>query len=205
MLQGVLEQGLHEAKQGSTDQQRFADLLHEVQRLKVIIRKLLLLAQVDSGTLKIKRQPADLCLLLKEMYDDAKIIRPELDINLNLPNKPVFKKVDRPLLIQAIQNLMANALKYTVEGGHLSISLDQEGEDIHIRVANTAEALSPEDAEHLFERFFRVDPARTSSGNVGLGLSLAREIMRAHHGTLDLTKNGNPTVEFTASFLSRRV
>lgn len=203
ILQGVLEQGLHEAENGSSNQQRFADLLHEVQRLKVIIRKLLLLAQVDSGTLKIKREPTDLCELLREMYDDAKIIRPELTIQLSVPDSPVFKKVDRPLLIQAIQNLMANALKYTLEGGSLSISLEQTKDEIHIRVANTAHEISPADAEHLFERFFRIDAARTSSGNVGLGLSLAREIMRAHHGTLELTKNGNPTVEFTASFLSR--
>lgn len=196
ILQGQIAKSIQNAPQGSELQQTGAMLLEEVQRLKAIVRKLLLLAKADSGKLPLQLQPLNLADALAEMVDDSQAISPTIDFALHV-EQPCTIQADPPLLAQAVQNLLDNAVKYNRADGRVEVHL--EGKDGHavIRVGNTGHSIPAEKAQKVFERFFRLDPAhsRTIDGT-GLGLSLAREIALAHGGDLKLIGSSDDWTEF---------
>jgi signal transduction histidine kinase len=101
------------------------------------------------------------------------------------------------LLEQAIQNLATNAIRYSDRESKITFSLDVNGEQVSIRVENSGTPISESDQDRIFERFYRVDAARSSRKyGVGLGLSLSREIVRAHGGELFLEKSDSTQTVF---------
>lgn len=109
---------------------------------------------------------------------------------------------DPDLLRQALQNLASNAIKHNREHGTVAIRLAVEGAKAVFTMSNTIDPGVRIDPERLFERFYRGDKARTrgADGGVGLGLSLAREIARAHHGDVVLGELRNDAVSFVLTF-----
>ena len=185
-LQAELEQALQTPAAELPPQQVYGSLLEEIHRLKSIIQKLLLLALADAGRLQLKLLPTDLSAMLANVIEDCQAQAPALTIEPVVPAN-IRVNADAELLEQALQNLASNALKYNREGGAVRFALTAERDRVLVRVANTGPQIPAADRELIFERFHRADPAR--SGNVegvGLGLSLAREIVRAHHGDLVL-------------------
>ncbi|MBI2433595.1 MAG: HAMP domain-containing protein [Candidatus Hydrogenedentes bacterium] len=194
ILQGELEQ----AVQHGTPEQRatLGKLIEEVQRLKAIVQKLLLLALADAGRLTVHREPAPLSEMIEEMVEDARILAPKLHIDHRIQPE-VQVMADKDLLRQAIQNVVTNALKYTPENGGVRVLLAQKNGRVRCTVQNTGD-IPAEDRPHVFERFYRVDKARTREAEgTGLGLSLAREIARAHGGDLRLDDTPPGHVSFT--------
>lgn len=181
ILQGRLEQGVQESENGSAQQRVFADLLDEVQRLKSITRKLLLLARADAGSLPLARETVDLSAAVSNACDDIRTLAPEITLKPDI-QPGVYVHADADLLRQAIQNLASNAVKFNVPNGSIEIRLTAADAAV-LDVANTSIALRDEDREKLFERFFRAEAShhRGVDGS-GLGLSLSREIARAHGG-----------------------
>ena len=99
---------------------------------------------------------------------------------------------DADLVEQALQNLVMNAVKHNLPGGSVEVTLARDGEDALVRVTNTGPEIASADRERIFDRFYRADSARSRhAGGVGLGLSLAREIARAHGGDLVLEESGD--------------
>ena len=188
ILQGQLNQLLQEAPPGSPLQQDLGRLLEEVQRLSVIIRKLLLLSLADAGQIKLNRAPVVLDTLLESIIDDVGILGPDLEVAQALaPDITVL--ADEALLQQAIQNLVNNAVKYNVPGGKIRFELSRQGNAVRFRIANTSTGIPEEDRKRVFHRFYRADPAHSRDvDGLGLGLSLAREIVRAHGGRLWLAE-----------------
>jgi heavy metal sensor kinase len=186
ILQGQLNQALHSAPAGSEEQRTYADLLEEVQRLKGIVRKLLLLAQSDAGQLRLALERVDLTAEIEALCEDAPLLAPGLAIQTDLAPQ-VTVMADPDLLRQVVQNLFSNATKYNRAGGALECRLRQEGPTVVFTLANTTESGVGLDRERLFDRFYRGDPSRNRKvDGSGLGLSLAREISRAHGGELSL-------------------
>jgi signal transduction histidine kinase len=184
ILQGELDNAIQSADAGSLEQQRYCMLLEELSNLKTVVQKLLLLAHADEGRLKLNLVPVDLVQLLRTAMEDFEIIAPDLKIESQLPKRLVLP-ADAALLGQAIRNMTSNAAKYTEAGGHVRFSLDVVDGVAQCILGNSAEPISETDCDQLFERFYRVEKSRTTAGS-GLGLSLAREIARAHHGDLQL-------------------
>ncbi|MEI7899098.1 MAG: ATP-binding protein [bacterium] len=184
ILQGQLHQALHSAPAGSDEQRTYADLLEEVQRLKSIVRKLLLLAQSDAGRLRLSLERVDLTAEIEALCEDAPLLAPGLTLHLELtPHVGVM--ADSDLIRQAVQNVFSNAIKYNCEGGRIECRLWQEGAMVIFTLANTTDRASGVDRERLFDRFYRGEPSRNRNvDGSGLGLSLAREICRAHGGEL---------------------
>lgn len=180
ILQGNLENALQKAADGSDDQKTYKELLDEVQRLKSIIRKLLLLAQADSGQMVLSREPVNLTQRIEALCDDIQLLAPELEVQADLqPNITV--SADPDLLNQVIQNLTGNAVKFSRGESPIRLSLKTENGRAVFRISNRGEAIPDADREKIFERFYRATRATEGSG---LGLSLAREIARAHGGDL---------------------
>lgn len=185
LLQVELEQALASAPAGSTHQQVYSSLLEDVQRLKAIVQKLLLLSLADSGKLELHCVQVDLSALLGNVIEDTTALALHLTIEHTIPSG-VMVAADSVLLEQALQNLAANALKYNRDGGLVRFALKIEGNLAVVTIGNTGPGISVEDRPHIFERFYRGDRARNreSPTSVGLGLSLSREIIRAHGGEL---------------------
>jgi len=184
VLQGELEEAVQCAVPGSDEQQRYSGLLEETQRLKAIVQKLLLLARADAGQLTLQQDTVDLTALVESALEDVKAIAPQLLVEQQIASG-VHVKADADLLAQVIRNMTSNAVKYNVENGWVVFVLRTCGRVAHFTLSNTGMPIPPEDQERLFDRFYRVDKSRSRRvGGVGLGLSIAREIARAHHGDL---------------------
>ncbi len=196
ILQGQLEESLRAASDGSEQQRLCADLLEEVQRLKNIVRKLLLLSLADAGELKLHREPVDLGALVENAAEDARILAPKLQIETSVA--PGVKiSADPDLIEQVLQNLVSNAIKYNRDGGFVRIELEQKPKSVRLAVTNSGAVIPARDFNRVFERFYRGDPSRSKTvEGVGLGLSLAREIARAHGSDLVLERSDESGTTF---------
>jgi signal transduction histidine kinase len=195
ILQGELDNAIQTSENGSTEQQRYSMLLDELRNLKAVVQKLLLLAHADEGRLKLNRQTIDLSELIRDAAEDLEMMAPELNLETHIPDD-ISASVDPALLTHALRNMTSNAAKYTDPKKQAFFSLEQDKNAIHFTLANTAPPIPDEDRPLLFERFHRVEKSRTTSGS-GLGLSLAREIARAHGGDLILNPHAADRVSFT--------
>jgi two-component system heavy metal sensor histidine kinase CusS len=192
ILQGELERSLRQVEPGSEVQQRLSSLLDEVRRLSSIMRKLLLLSLADAGQMSLYRVKVNLSELLFEMLEDIELLAPHLTVQSDIASGLTVQG-DRDLLKQVLQNLLSNAIKYNLEKGWIQIRAGQSQTAIQVTIANASKGIPVQDRDRIFDRFHRGDPARTRKvEGIGLGLSLAREIVRAHHGdlTLDASQTG---------------
>ncbi len=197
ILQGELDQAVQGAGPGSADQQRFSGLLEEVQRMKAIVQKLLLLSQADAGELTLSLVPVDLSRELAAAAEDLEIIAPSLEVRRDLP-PGIEVNADPDLLRQVVSNLFSNAVKYNREGGQIELRLERDGAHARFFISNSGAFIPAADQELIFHRFHRVDPARSKTvEGTGLGLSLAREIARAHGGDLVLSDSDEDQSTFT--------
>jgi two-component system, OmpR family, heavy metal sensor histidine kinase CusS len=186
ILQGQLEREIQQAKSGSRLQQNLGQMLGEVSRLDNILRKLLLLSLADAGRMHLTFSKVNLSPLFNEMIEDIDLLAPELKVDVNVePNLQI--EADSDLLRQVLQNLVTNAVKYNLPGGWIRIEAKSGQNQVVITVTNQSQDLAEEVRDRLFERFYRADLAHTrQTQGVGLGLSLAREIVRSHQGELRL-------------------
>ena len=186
ILQGELEQALQEEPAGSESQQRYGTLLEEVQRLVAITRKLLLLSQADSGRMRLGLETFNISSALEVMCEDIAILAPNLSVQKEI-EPDVHVMADSDFMNQALHNLVTNALKYNRKDGWIKLELRADGETVKFVISNTGDEIPSVDHERIFERFYRVDQSRGRRvDGVGLGLSLAREIVLAHKGELVL-------------------
>lgn len=200
ILQGELEQALQSAESGSEQQLLFGRLIEEITRLRAITDKLLMLAQADAGKLPVQREELNLSTLTLEFAEDVSVLAPELHLKLDV-TPDILINADPHLIGQVIQNLTTNAVKYNREGGMVGIALSRDRDQVVLRVSNTGTGIpGPEEAK-VFDRFYRIESSRSRElGGVGLGLSLAREIVRAHGGDLTLERSDANKTVFRASF-----
>jgi len=191
IMQGELENALQAATRGSAEQQLFSNLLEETQRLKSITHSLLLLAQADAGQLKLALEPVDLSAELEAMIEDARVLAADLRLTFDTQIQPGLRvPADRALLHTALLNLITNAIKYNEPDGKIEISLELSDGGICFRICNTGPGIPAEDHLKVFDRFYRVrSAAQPQADGSGLGLSLAREIVRAHGGELSLEES----------------
>ena len=195
ILQGQMEQAIQNAA-SEPDQQMYAGLLEEVQRLKTIVRKLLLLAKADTGQLTLKRGRVDLSNAIEDLLHDADVLAPGLNIDRQL-TAGIMVKADPDLLRQVLQNLLSNAIKYNRPGGLIKLTLGQQADRILFTIGNTTPPSLTLDEKRLFTRFYRGDGSRGRQiDGVGLGLNLSREIVQAHQGTLVLKESSEGWVSF---------
>ena len=196
-MQGELERTLQQAEPGSEVQQGLSNLLDEVRRLSGIVRKLLLLSLADAGQMNLHRVEVDLSGLLIEMLEDMELLAPHLETQTEIA-EGLCVQGDRDLLIQVLQNLISNAIKYNLPKGWIRIEAHRQGATVSITISNCSKEIPVSDRNRIFDRFHRGDPARTRQvEGIGLGLSLAREIARAHAGDLTLVPTLSGQTAFT--------
>ncbi|RKF19970.1 HAMP domain-containing protein [Alginatibacterium sediminis] len=190
VLRGKLEQAVTHADPSQLD---LNAILDEVGHLSAITRKLLLLSQADSGSMALHLEPLNITELLDVMTADFELFSEDLVIRCSI-QRDLIAKADSVLFRQLLNNLLVNAVRYSVHERGINIQAKQNGSVIEIQISNYCLPLSVDHRRQLFDRFYRGDPAHTQgiSGS-GLGLSLSREIARAHGGDLIL-ESSNPDV-----------
>jgi two-component system, OmpR family, heavy metal sensor histidine kinase CusS len=193
VMQGELENALQSAPPGSPAQQVYANLLEETQRLKSITHSLLLLAQADAGQMPLALTRMNLSDALTDLREDIDALAAGARLSVTFDVTPdLWVRADWNVLRQAILNLLHNGLRYNAPDGRIGVTLASRKGQVELEIWNDGPGIPLADQPRLFDRFFRTDTARERGTNgVGLGLSLAREIVRAHEGAL-LLKESRP-------------
>jgi two-component system sensor histidine kinase BaeS len=120
-----------------------------------------------------------------------------LDVQL-APNLPLID-VDRERIAQVLANLVSNALRYTPEGGVITLSAQASGDCVLLRVSDTGPGIEPQHLPFVFKRFYRADDARPANGESGLGLAIAKSLVEAHGGTIQVESAVGQGATFTVA------
>ncbi len=174
-------------RMGEVDEDSLQIIQEEAERMTRLVGDLLLLARADAGSLPLERKKIELDGLFFEMYRQVSLIGKNVTVQMKeIDQVCVMGDPDR--LKQLMWNLIGNAIKYTPAGGQITLSLSQKDGWACIEVADTGVGIPPQDLPYIFERFYRVDKARTrhQQGGSGLGLSIARWIAQAHGGRISV-------------------
>ena len=170
-------------------------ILNESDRMTHIVQDLLTLSRFDSGRSELKLTQFSFDRALRDLYHAVLLEaqRHQHEIILDIPDGLPEIRADRERILQVMMNVVSNAIKYTPDGGRIAISAGQAGSRVWMEVEDNGIGIPPEDRERIFERFYRVDKARSrQSGGTGLGLSIATEIMNRHEGSLSLVERDGP-------------
>ncbi len=160
---------------------------NESAHMKHLVEQLLFLARGDAGRTVINRENVDLCEMMQSVYEESLMIDEQHIYRYSFPEEHVFTMADEGMLKQAVRILVDNAAKYTNEKDEILLGVGiLPGNDIYIQVQDTGMGMSEKDVEHMFERFYRSDEAR-SIGGTGLGLSIAKWIIDKHGGHFEIT------------------
>lgn len=163
----------------------------ESQRMIRIVNDLLMLAQADVGQLPLHKDKIALDGLIKRIYQQGiELAKARIEVELG-PVDAIQARVDHVRITQLLMILMSNAVAYTTQG-KVTLSLYQDGNEAEIIVADTGIGIPKEHLAHIFDRFYRVDKARSrDAGGTGLGLSIAKWIVEAHGGTMTVDSEVN--------------
>ena len=158
----------------------------ESQHMQKLVEQLLFLARGDSGRNKLTFESVDLSALMQEVYDEYRMIDPKHRWRLQA-GEDIIAFGDMAMLKQTARILVDNAIKYTKEDETITLRTRKSGSVPCFEVQDNGEGISAEDLPHIFERFYRADPARTrQTGGTGLGLSIAKWIVDKHEGYFDM-------------------
>ena len=172
-----------------TEEEFLRVIINECDRMTKIVSDLLVLSRLDSGTGKLTQEWFSIEKAVRDVYAAIALEARKHGhvLNLEIEWKMPMIKGDRARIEQVLMNIISNALKYTPDGGAIDIYVNRSSNEISIRVEDTGIGIPREDLGRVFDRFYRVDKARTrESGGTGLGLSIAKEIVTMHGGAIEI-------------------
>lgn len=209
ILKGEIEVALASAKGAGEIRGTLTSCLEEVDRLNAVIEDLLLMARMEGNALSIPPAPVDLAEVLQDAAPALNELAARAGNRLTIAvAAPVHVEGYDTLLFRLVFNLAENAIKYTPAGGAIDVALERQGGLAVLQVKDTGPGIAAEEQEHIFDRFYRGDPAREGNGT-GLGLALVRSIAQLHHGQVLLSSAVGQgscfrvTLPLTGSFPSR--
>jgi two-component system, OmpR family, sensor kinase len=172
----------------------------ESERMSVLVEDLLLLARLDEGR-PLTRDVVELDDVVGEAVETAGTVEPDRPFELD--SKPVSVLGDRERLRQIVDNLLANVRSHTPAGAPVRVRVGPENGQAVIEVEDSGPGMSDEEADRVFERFYRADQSRSrSSGGVGLGLSIVAAVAEAHGGTVSAHSNGEGGATFRIELIA---
>ncbi len=162
----------------------------ETERLEALVDDLFALSRAQAGAIEMRLEAVDVAELVEEI---AALMRPlaqregRIALSAEVLHRPLYARADRTRLQQILANLIRNAVRHTPDGGIIVLSVSREAEWILVSVADTGEGISTEQLPHIFERFYRADPARSrATGGAGLGLAIVREFVELMGGRVEV-------------------
>lgn len=169
--------------------------LEEYERMAAMIGDMLFLAQTDHGLARIARDPVDLGVEVRGLFEYFDAWAEERGVSLALEGEAPPVRGDRSMLRRALSNLLSNAIRHTPRGQTVTVRLRQVGSGAEVAVENPGAGIAPEHLPRLFERFYRVDPSRRREGDgAGLGLAIVESIAQAHEGAVSVASRDGLTI-----------
>ena len=157
----------------------------QAQRLNRLIEEILNISRIESGLIKVHKEQLSVAMLIKEAASMIESYAKEKDIHVNTQAPIIFDQVyaDKDMIAQVIINLLSNAVKYTQEGGNVSImsEVDEADKLVRVTVTDTGVGIPPEDVDHVFDKFYRVEANKKYAKGTGLGLNLVQQIIEKVH------------------------
>ncbi len=199
VMRGEIELSLRTTKSPEEYRHVLESSLEEILRMSTIIDNLLTLAKADEGTLDVTFSEVNLQELVEELYEDSKVLAEEKEIQVDLvESAPIVIVGDRVRLRQLFLNLVDNAIKYTPERGHVRLMASRRNGTAVFEVSDTGIGITADEQQRIFNRFYRVDKARSREhGGSGLGLSIAKWIAELHRGTIEVSSTYGKGSVFT--------
>jgi two-component system OmpR family sensor kinase len=169
--------------------QSLDETLAQINQMTEMVESLLTLARADEGRAPLAVEECDLRDLVEDVAETAGILGESAGVNEEhtVPSTPVLMAVDKGRIREMLLNMVTNAIKYTRRGGTIALALEEDIEAVTFSVRDTGIGIAPGDLPHIFERFWRADPARSRTGDrpgVGLGLAITKWIAEAHGGSI---------------------
>jgi histidine kinase len=175
------------------DPETYQQIHSEIDRLQRLVNDLQELSRVEAGAFQLRLTPVSTASLVERIQStlgrqfEDKDIQLEIKVEPNLPNV----LVDSDRIIQVLTNLVGNALQYTPSGGKVTLLVRRERSEVLFSVKDTGIGISAEQIPFIFNRFYRSDKSRTrASGGSGIGLTIAKALVQAHHGKIWAESNG---------------
>ena len=185
-IRSVGEVGLQSARSIADYREVIGSMLEETNRLTRMVESLLTLSRADAGTVQLQRVPLSLFAIAREAAGLLEVLAEEKRQKLMVEGEAsLMVNGDRMFLRQAVLNLIDNAIKYSPAGGNISVRVRCEGDRCVLEVADDGPGVPAEHSGLVFNRFYRVDRARSrDAGGAGLGLAITRWAVEAHGGTI---------------------
>ena len=181
--------------------QSLDETLAQINEMTELVESLLTLARADEGRAPLAVEESDLRDLFGDVVETAGMLGEGVGISVTstMPDQPVRLAVDRQRIREMLLNLVTNAIKYTPTGGTIDVSPGRAGNGaVSLTVRDTGIGIAPGDLPHIFERFWRADPARSRTGErpgTGLGLAITKWIAEAHGGSITVqSRPGRGTI-----------
>jgi heavy metal sensor kinase len=188
VIHSQLEMALAKPRSAEEYQEAMQACLRAAQRMNNLIQGLLTLAHVDAGKVALQRVPVDLRELVEEAAALVGPLAREQGVALTVSGDTASIEADPERLLQVVVNLLSNAINYNRPSGKVDVAVANEHDEVVLTVVDTGCGIPDADIPHVFERFFRVDKARSrASGGSGLGLAICKSIVEAHGGTIGVT------------------
>lgn len=187
-IKGQVEVALSRPRDAAAYREVLQSVNEEVDRLIRMVGSLLTLARADAGQIPIAREEVNLGHLVVAAVEQVRPMAEQQGVTVDVtPGPPVGLKADEDLLLQLLLNLLDNAMKYTPAGGRVTAGWGLDGEQAELWVRDTGIGIAREHLGRIFDRFYRVDRARSrAQGGAGLGLSICRWIALAHGGSISV-------------------
>jgi signal transduction histidine kinase len=177
-------------RMGGADPTSLDAIQSEAERMSRLVGDILLLAQAETGNLPLVRVQVELDTLLLEIFREAQVLSAGVNIHIGEIDQALVLG-DQDRLKQLLLNLVSNALKFTPEGGRVTLGLARVNDWARLTVADTGSGIPPAELPRIFERFYRVDKARSrAQGGAGLGLAIAQRIAQMHGGRIEAASDG---------------
>jgi len=178
------------------------ETLAQINQMTEMVESLLTLARADEGQVPLAMEPFDLRDLLSDVAETAGMLGESTGVRVasEIPETPVRMSVDLHRLREMLLNLVTNAIKYTPPDGTVGLGLSEEAEAVVFTVRDTGIGIAPGDLPHIFDRFWRADPARSRTGErpgTGLGLAITKWIAEAHGGSISVQSRPGRGTMFT--------
>jgi len=188
VLRGEAELAL--MQDNSTEHYRrvLASQLEEFEKLGRMVNQLLTLARAESGDVEIAREPVDLSVMAQALAEQLQPVAGAKDVSLTWNCEPNVKIIgDASWVERIILNVVDNDIKFTPSGGRVEVRVSHDTQKAFLEVRDDGTGISPEALPHIFERFYRADPARSDQADgAGLGLSLVKWAVDQHHGSIEV-------------------
>ena len=180
----LIESGMAQGEQAKT----FAAEIHKsANRLLTLINDIIRLSQMDAPMPDLKFEPVDLAQIAANTFEQLEMSARKADVTLQLDAKPAMVEADRQMMDELLYNLCDNAIRYNVHGGSVKLEVRPIRDKVIVCVQDTGIGISPENQEHVFERFYRVDKGRSkATGGTGLGLAIVKHIAVKHNAQIEL-------------------